>query len=241
MGVDPSISQPDLKKRFYVLSKEHHPDLHPDNKQAVQKFQEISESYSVLSNPEKRKRYDRDHLPRFRQQQDYGEQTRGGTYAGSRAPTGLSRRRSAFRGPPPSYFRNGQGGSYDPNVNPQARQSSASSSASSANTGYDYHPGGYAPPGTASADFDSAPVYKTQSQEDVRRNARRAAALAEAQEAAEQEGDFWARFVMVSLVLVAAVTIGTLFVGSTHGPVGKGNSGGLVRGDGTRRKAEEKG
>lgn len=238
LGVDPSISQPDLKKRFYVLSKEHHPDLHPDDKSAVQKFQEISESYSVLGDPEKRKRYDRDFLPRFRQQeqQHYGEQQRGGTYAGSRAPTGLSKRRSAFRGPPPSYFRHGEGGSYDPNVNPSAKQSTASSS-SSANTGYDYHPGSYVPPGTASAEFDARPVYRTQSHEDTRRNARRAQAMADAQAAAEEESDFWARFVMVSLVLLATVTIGSLFVNSNEGPVGRGRSGGMIKGDGTRRDA----
>lgn len=250
LGVSPSTSPPELKKRFYALSKTHHPDLHPTDKTAVQKFQQISESYSVLSDPDRRRRYDRDvlHLHHQHRQNSSSynvndpQQQRGGTYAGSRAPTGLSKRRSAFRGPPPSYFRHGQGGSYDPNVNPSARASS------SANTAYDGH--NYTGPGGGGSgttydpdapDFDARPVYKTQTAEDSRRNARRAAALAEAQEAAEADGDFWARFVIVTGVLLVGVTVGGLIVGRSGSGRGSGvGSGGLVKGDGTRREREKK-
>ena len=60
LGVSPSVSHAELKKRFYVLSKENHPDLHPGSKEHTTKFQQISESYTVLADPDKRRKYDRD-------------------------------------------------------------------------------------------------------------------------------------------------------------------------------------
>ena len=226
LGVTPSVSQKDLKRRFYDLSKEHHPDLHPNSTSAVQRFQEISESYSVLADPEKRRRYDRDVLPRQQQRQAQETHTqRGGTYAGSRAPTGLSKRSSAFRGPPPSYFKHGEGGNY---TGQSQQQQQSSSSATGESEKYYSHDG---------TEFDARPVYRTQTAEDTRRNARRAAAMAAAQAAAEEEGDFWARFVMVSLVLLGGITFGSLMVGYASGSKSGGGAGGMVRGDGTRRDA----
>ena len=114
LGVDPTISQPALKKQFYTLSKENHPDLHrtdPSGTQnRTQKFQAISESYSVLGDPEKRRRYDRDvlRLHQRRHPAPSDPDSQQGTYAGSRPASGLSKRRSAFRGPPPSYFAHGR-------------------------------------------------------------------------------------------------------------------------------------
>ncbi|RMZ89414.1 hypothetical protein DV736_g3350, partial [Chaetothyriales sp. CBS 134916] len=58
LGVDPSISAAELKKRFYSLSRSTHPDLNRNDPNAQTRFQAISESYSVLANPEKRSRYD---------------------------------------------------------------------------------------------------------------------------------------------------------------------------------------
>lgn len=73
----------------------------------------ISEAYTVLGNPEKRQRYDRDiqRTPSKR-----SNQTQRGSYSssgplGSRPATGLSRRRSHFQGPPPSFYQNGGWGS----------------------------------------------------------------------------------------------------------------------------------
>jgi DnaJ domain len=51
LGVSPTISPSDLKKRFYVLSRETHPDLHPKDPNANARFQSISESYSIISDP----------------------------------------------------------------------------------------------------------------------------------------------------------------------------------------------
>lgn len=234
LGVDPTISAPALKKRFYTLSREHHPDLHPSDPSAVQRFQQISESYSILSDPEKRKRYDRDVLRLHHQhhQHHHTAQHQRGTYAGSRAPTGLSRRRSAFKGPPPSYFAQGQGGSYQPGKNPYARGPDGESAGPAAGGG-----GGVGGGTSETAEFDSRPVYRTQTHEDRKRNARRAAAIAAAQAAAEEDGDFWARFVIVSCVLLASVTIGSLFVSDTSA---NKRAGGMVRADGTRREKKNR-
>lgn len=233
LGVDPSADAPTLKKRFYTLSREHHPDLHPTDKSAVQRFQQISESYSVLSDPQKRTRYDRDvlRLHDQRQPQSSYQSSRGGTYAGSRAPTGLSRRRSAFRGPPPSYFAQGQGGSYDPYANARGPEEAAAAGGGSSGEPQ-YGPSGAAADGAA--EFDSRGVYRTQTHEDRKRNARRAAAMAAAQAAAEEDGDFWARFVIVSCVLLTGVTIGSLLVSDDSGK----RAGGMVKSDGSRRKVD---
>ncbi|RMD44845.1 hypothetical protein DV735_g400, partial [Chaetothyriales sp. CBS 134920] len=60
LGVDPTISAAELKTRFYTLSRSTHPDLNRHDPSAQARFQAISESYSVLANPDKRSRYDRE-------------------------------------------------------------------------------------------------------------------------------------------------------------------------------------
>jgi molecular chaperone DnaJ len=58
LGVAESASVDDIKKAFRRLAKQHHPDRNPNNPQAVERFKEINEAHDVLSDPEKRKKYD---------------------------------------------------------------------------------------------------------------------------------------------------------------------------------------
>ncbi len=58
LGVSKSASKEDIKKAYRKLARRYHPDLNPGNKESEEKFKEIQEAYSVLSNDEKRKAYD---------------------------------------------------------------------------------------------------------------------------------------------------------------------------------------
>ncbi|HSP35500.1 MAG TPA: J domain-containing protein, partial [Thermoanaerobaculia bacterium] len=59
LGVAKSASEDDLKKAYRNLAKKYHPDRNKGNKDAENKFKEISEAYAVLSDKEKRAQYDR--------------------------------------------------------------------------------------------------------------------------------------------------------------------------------------
>lgn len=58
LGLDKSASEADIKKAYRKLAREHHPDLNPNDKEAHKRFQQINEANEVLSDPEKRKKYD---------------------------------------------------------------------------------------------------------------------------------------------------------------------------------------
>jgi molecular chaperone DnaJ len=58
LGVPDSASQEEIKKAYRKLAKQYHPDANPNNASAAERFKEISEAHSVLSDPEKRKQYD---------------------------------------------------------------------------------------------------------------------------------------------------------------------------------------
>ena len=58
LGVDKSADDATIKKAYRNLAKKYHPDLNPDNKEAEKKFKEVNEAYEVLSDSEKKARYD---------------------------------------------------------------------------------------------------------------------------------------------------------------------------------------
>lgn len=58
LGLDRNASADDIKKAYRKLARKHHPDLNPNDPQAVKTFQQINEANEVLSDPEKRKKYD---------------------------------------------------------------------------------------------------------------------------------------------------------------------------------------
>lgn len=59
LGVSRSASDEEIKKAYKKLARKYHPDLNPNDSEAESKFKEISEAYAVLSDPEKRGKYDR--------------------------------------------------------------------------------------------------------------------------------------------------------------------------------------
>jgi curved DNA-binding protein len=87
LGLDKNASAEDIRKAYRKLARKHHPDLNPNEKEAHKKFQQINEANEVLSDPEKRKKYDQygkdwqhaDEFERARQQQrQYQSANRGG-------------------------------------------------------------------------------------------------------------------------------------------------------------------
>ncbi|MDR2771780.1 MAG: molecular chaperone DnaJ [Clostridiales Family XIII bacterium] len=59
LGLKKGAAEADIKKAFRKLAMQYHPDKNPGNKEAEEKFKEVNEAYGVLSDPEKKDRYDR--------------------------------------------------------------------------------------------------------------------------------------------------------------------------------------
>ena len=58
LGVSRTASAEDIKKAYRKLARKYHPDINPGNKEAEERFKDISFAHDVLSDPEKRKLYD---------------------------------------------------------------------------------------------------------------------------------------------------------------------------------------
>jgi len=58
LGLQKGASEDDIKKAYRKLAKQYHPDLHPGDQEAETKFKEVGEAYEILSDAEKRSRYD---------------------------------------------------------------------------------------------------------------------------------------------------------------------------------------
>ena len=93
LGVDKNATQNDIKNAYRKLARKHHPDLNPNDKEAHKKFQQVNEANEVLSDPEKRKKYDQygkdwQHAEQFEQarqsqQQGFGRETFSGDFGES--------------------------------------------------------------------------------------------------------------------------------------------------------------
>ena len=120
LGVDKNATQDDIKKAFRKLARKHHPDLNPNDKEAHKKFQQVNEANEVLSDPEKRKKYDQygkdwQHAEQFEQatqsqRRGFGKETFTGDFNesefsdffasmfGNTGSGGFRQRQTKFRG-----------------------------------------------------------------------------------------------------------------------------------------------
>ncbi len=58
LGIERNASEEEIKKAYRKLAKKYHPDINPDNKESEVKFKEVNEAYEVLSDPDKKSKYD---------------------------------------------------------------------------------------------------------------------------------------------------------------------------------------
>lgn len=91
LEIDKKASQEDIKKAYRKLARKYHPDLNPNDQSAQKKFQQINEANEVLSDPEKRKKYDQygkdwQHADAFEQARQQ-QQAQGSSSAGQRSYT----------------------------------------------------------------------------------------------------------------------------------------------------------
>lgn len=80
LGVSRSASASEIKKAYRKLAKKYHPDTNAGNKEAEQKFKEVTEAYNVLSDEEKKKMYDQFGHAAFDGSMPNGAQGRSGNY-----------------------------------------------------------------------------------------------------------------------------------------------------------------
>src|SRR5882724_9942717 len=98
LGIAKDATQEEIKKAYRKAARKLHPDLNPNDKEANKKFQQVNEANEVLSDPEKRKKYDKygkdwEHADQFEQARRTQQQSRsagGSSFAESFGESGFS-------------------------------------------------------------------------------------------------------------------------------------------------------
>ncbi len=81
LGVSSNATQDEIKSAYRKLAKQYHPDLHPGDDAAAEKFKEVNEAYSIVGDPDKRAKYDRGELDM--EGAGYNPFSGGGSYSAS--------------------------------------------------------------------------------------------------------------------------------------------------------------
>lgn len=82
LGVSKDSSEAEVKSAYRKLARKYHPDLNKDNKEAAEKFKEISCAYDILGDKEKRKKYDNNEIDSDGKPTGFGAGMGGGSYGG---------------------------------------------------------------------------------------------------------------------------------------------------------------
>jgi curved DNA-binding protein len=95
LGIDKTASEKDIKNAYRKLARKYHPDLNPNDTEANKKFQQLNEANEVLSDPDKRKKYDQygenwQHGEAYEQQARAQQQSRQQSYGGAQGFEGFS-------------------------------------------------------------------------------------------------------------------------------------------------------
>ncbi len=93
LGISKTATQKEIKNAYRKFARKHHPDLNPNDKDAKKNFQQINEANEVLSDPEKRKKYDKygkdwqhgEEFEKARQSQEQASNSRGSRYSDSQS------------------------------------------------------------------------------------------------------------------------------------------------------------
>ncbi len=107
LGVDKTATQDDIKKAYRKLARKYHPDLNPNDDEAKKKFQELNEANEVLTDPEKRKKYDQ-----YGENWKHGEEYERAQQQYQRQSSGSSRGQNPFEGFDFNYSGNYDTGEY---------------------------------------------------------------------------------------------------------------------------------
>ena len=116
LGIEKKATASDIKKAYRKLARKYHPDLNPSDADAQKNFQQINEANAVLSDPEKRKKYDQygkdwQHAEQFENAKQYQEQASGFAgqkYSGAQFEGGFSDFFESMFGGAPNTGRNRQ-------------------------------------------------------------------------------------------------------------------------------------
>jgi DnaJ-class molecular chaperone len=96
LGLSKEAKQEHIRKAFRALAKKHHPDLNPGNKEAEEKFKEISAAHELLSDPERRAKFDKGEInatgqpsPEHQGWRNFAEDSRGFRYSSTEMPENI--------------------------------------------------------------------------------------------------------------------------------------------------------